>query len=169
MSGPVSASTARQLRDNGGYSPMALYVDAKSVYSAVSATMIRAPADKSLLCHVQYLRELLNNRVLSSLVWMDTRDMTADGLTKGAVDRGLLHKLMDGTMEIVHTAEEWHPRRYHEQSHEAGQVFFVPATIETNDTVSVGHVCAQRTGICGDEHMMSPSSNVPLGTMSIIT
>ena len=32
VSGPVSASTARQLRDNGGYSPMALYIDAKSVY-----------------------------------------------------------------------------------------------------------------------------------------
>ena len=55
--------------------------------------------------------------------------MTADGLTKGAVDRGLLlHKLMDGTMEIVHPAEEWHPRRYQEQTHaaEQSQVFFVP-------------------------------------------
>ena len=105
--------------------------------------MIRAPADKSLLCHVQYLRELLNNRVLSSLVWMDTRDMTADGLTKGAVDRGLLHKLMDGTMEIVHPAEEWHPRRYQEQTHatEQSQVFFVPTSIGTYDSVSVGHWC----------------------------
>ena len=88
-SGPLSAHTARQKRDDQGYVPTALCIDAKSVFAAVTASMIKAPSDKSLLCHVQYLRELLDNRVLQSLVWLDTRDMTADGLTKGAVPRDL--------------------------------------------------------------------------------
>ena len=48
----------------GGYIPVALYLDAKSVFAAISATFIKQPAEKSLLCHVQYLRELLDKRVL---------------------------------------------------------------------------------------------------------
>ena len=52
---------------------MALYVDAKSVYAAVTATNIRPPADKSLLSHVQHLRALLDRRSLSAIVWIDNR------------------------------------------------------------------------------------------------
>ena len=33
------------------------------------------------------MRELLDTKVLEALVWLDTRDMVADGLTKGSVDR----------------------------------------------------------------------------------
>ena len=67
-----------------------------SVYSAVTATYIKHPAEKSLLSHVQFLRELLDSHVLGALMWVDTRDMVSDGLTKGAVDRDALHKVMDG-------------------------------------------------------------------------
>ena len=74
---------------------MGLYIDAKSVYSAIIATNIKVPTEKSLLSHVQYVRELLDIRLLKIIVWMDTRDMVADGLTKGAVNRGALHRLMD--------------------------------------------------------------------------
>ena len=72
---------------SGGYSPISLYVDAKSVFAVVTATFAKTPAEKSLLCHVQYLRELLDKDVLQQIVWIDTRDMYADGLTKGAVQR----------------------------------------------------------------------------------
>jgi len=62
----------------GGYIPVALYLDAKSVFAAVSATFVKQPAEKSLLCRVQYLREFLDKRVLQYLFWLDTRDMGAD-------------------------------------------------------------------------------------------
>ena len=75
--------------------PLALYIDAKSVFAAVSATFIKLPAEKSLLCHVQFVRELLERRVLEYMAWIDTRDMTSDGLPKGAVSRELLHQVMD--------------------------------------------------------------------------
>ena len=65
--GPMSALEARQRRMQGGYIPVALYVDAKSVFAAVTATFIKQPAEKSLLCHVQYLRELLDKRVIEWL------------------------------------------------------------------------------------------------------
>ena len=87
--------------------PIALYVDAKSVYAAVTATFVKVPAEKSLLCHIQYLRELLDQQILQSLVWLDTRDMGADGLTKGAVLRTQLHMLMNGYMKIEHPCESW--------------------------------------------------------------
>ena len=48
----------------------------------------------SLLCHIQYIRELLDKGIIQYLFWIDTRDVIADGLTKGAVDRNALHTLM---------------------------------------------------------------------------
>ena len=104
---PVSAHEARIRRMSGGYVPIDLYLDAKSVFAAVTATFIKQPAEKSLLCHVQYLRELLDKGMLAYLFWIDTRDMGADGLTKGAVTRALLHTYMGGSMTLDHAYESW--------------------------------------------------------------
>ena len=86
---------------------MGLYIDALSVYAAVTATFIKVPAEKSLLSHVQYVRERLDRRVLQYLFWLDTRDMIADGLTKGTVDRGQLHQLMEGLLNISKPCKQW--------------------------------------------------------------
>ena len=40
-------------------------------------------------------------------MWIDTRDMYAAGLTKGAVDRSALHAIMAGTMKLSHPFEVW--------------------------------------------------------------
>ena len=103
----MSAAQARVRRMEGGYSPCALYLDAKSVFAAVTATFIKQPAEKSLLCHIQYLRELLDKRILHWLFWIDTRDMGSDGLTKCAVARTLLHQYMQGHMSLNHAYEQW--------------------------------------------------------------
>ena len=98
---------ARNKRMHGGYIPTALYFDAKSVYAAIIATFIKPPAEKSLLCHIRYIRELLDKGIIQFLFWIDTRDMTADGLTKGSVDRNTLHALMDGVQELQHEFAQW--------------------------------------------------------------
>jgi hypothetical protein len=105
--GPVTATEARTLSTSKGFMPMALYIDAKSVYAAITATCIKSPTDKALLCHILHIRELLDHRVLSSLIWLDTRDLTADGLTKGAVPREALHVMQDGHMHISHECCAW--------------------------------------------------------------
>lgn len=102
QSGPLLAHAARAFCDQGGLVPTRLYIDARSVYASVAASCIRAPSDKSLLSHMLHLRELIDNKVLTALAWIDTRDMLADGLTKGAVDRAALHQLMDGHMLLSH-------------------------------------------------------------------
>ncbi len=69
------------MRDTGGYAiTMTPQIDAMSVYAAVTATYIKHPAEKELLSHVQSIRELLG-----ALLWIDTRDMSSDGSTKGRV------------------------------------------------------------------------------------
>ena len=106
--GPQSTFSARQLREFGGWDvKLALYVDAMSVYAAVTATFIKIPAEKSLLSHIQYLRELLDTKVLEALAWIDTRDMVADGLTKGSVEREALHECMSGRWKLNHESKVW--------------------------------------------------------------
>jgi hypothetical protein len=106
--GPQSTFSARQLREFGGWDvKLALYVDAMSVYAAVTATFIKIPAEKSLLSHIQYLRELLDTKVLEALAWIDTRDMVADGLTKGSVEREALHECMSGKWKLNHESKVW--------------------------------------------------------------
>ena len=51
--GPLTPLDARDRRMEGGYIPCALYVDAKSVFAAVTATCIKVPTEKSLHCHIQ--------------------------------------------------------------------------------------------------------------------
>ena len=42
--------------------------------------------------------------------WTDTRDMLADGMTKGAIDRKDLHEVMAGNIRILHdTIRLWRP------------------------------------------------------------
>jgi len=113
QTGQCTAAQALQLREYGGYAvPAALYLDALSVYAAVTATFVKIPADNGVLVHCLYLRELLDNNILTALVWLDTRDMLADGLTKGAVERLALHQAMGGQVVLNHASDAklWRPK-----------------------------------------------------------
>ena len=106
--GAQCAAEAKALRETGGWNvELSLYVDAVSVYAAVTATFIKIPGEKSLLSRIQYIRELLDTKVLEALVWLDTRDMVADGLTKGSVGRDALHACMNGIWLLFHSAQSW--------------------------------------------------------------
>ena len=78
-----------------------------SVFAAVTAVQIKVPAESSLLSHIQFLRELLDNNVIEALAWSDTRDMLADGLTKGSVDRTALLDAMAGNVHVYHDYKLW--------------------------------------------------------------
>ena len=111
QTGAVTASNCVNLRDNGGYAvPMVLYIDALSVYAAIIATFIKTPADQSVLCHLQYVRELRDHDVLRALVWLDTRDMIADGMTKGSIDRSELHRAMEGLIKATQECKMRRPK-----------------------------------------------------------
>ena len=93
--GDCTIGSAGPQRDNGGYSiPMVIYIGAMSVFAAATASFIKIPIDNGMLSHVQYLRELLDSRGLTAICWTDTRDMVADGATKGSIDRRQMHICM---------------------------------------------------------------------------
>ena len=75
---------------------LSLWIDARSVFDAVKNTRLHQPAEKSLGGHVAWLREMIQHRVLTSVCWCDTRDMTADAMTKGTIPRDLLTAAMSG-------------------------------------------------------------------------
>ena len=58
-----------------------------------------------------WVRELLSLGVLRSVQWCDTRDMTADGHTKGVIDRKHLLDLMKGWQEFKHDLKRHVPHR----------------------------------------------------------
>ena len=106
--GDTSISTVKQLREFGGYTmPMALYAYAQSVFVAITSTYIKITADNGVLSHIQYLRELLDTKVLQWLFWVDTRDMCADGLTKGSVSRERIHDVMRGHLPLSKGTQGW--------------------------------------------------------------
>ena len=110
VTGDTSAACARNNRDNGGYKvPMVLLIDAMSVYAAITATFVKTPAESGVLCHLLFLRELLDKGILEALGWCDTRDMLADGMTKGAVDRDALHNVMEGEVSVKYPLKLWRP------------------------------------------------------------
>ncbi len=81
------------------------------VFAAAIATFITIPAEKSLALHVQFLRELLGRLVSRVLIWFDSRDVCADGFTKGIVDRAAIQEVTNGTMAIRHDTTNWTGRK----------------------------------------------------------
>ena len=108
--GPLTARAARRLREEGHFDvEINLLVDAMSLFAAVAATNPRVPAERSLLGHIFWLHELVLSHSIQ-LKWTDTRDMVADALTKGSIDRNALLQAMAGSYECVHPCKVYSKR-----------------------------------------------------------
>ena len=75
------------------YPPLDICVDAKAVYDAIGASDACEPAGCSLKLHRVSAGDRMTHGWIRKLYWVDTRDMLADCLTKGGIDRLLLHKV----------------------------------------------------------------------------
>ena len=106
--GPLRADEARKIREEGGLKVSAdALIDAKSVFDAVTASPLKAPTEKNLANHLFWVREWLEIGILDQLRWCDTRDMVADGLTKGAVEHKALFEVLRGEWHCEHDAMLW--------------------------------------------------------------
>ena len=109
--GPTTAEQLRKLKDDGGYStPFDMYTDSFSIFSYLRTQHLKFPAERGTYFHLAYLRELLEKGVIRSLTWVDTRDMFADGMTKGSLDRDALTAVMHGTWTLQHKYETHYER-----------------------------------------------------------
>ncbi len=61
--------------------------DARSLFDALKSEDSRTPTEVSMLYDLAALRESLVTKRIHRLWWIDTRDMIADGLTKGVIAR----------------------------------------------------------------------------------
>ena len=98
-----------EIHNNGGYPvECELFIDARAVYDSVTAKVVKTPADKILLLHALALRDHLEAGQLSKLSWIDTRDMVADALNKGSIDRGALRQFFEqGKWKLCHEVKSW--------------------------------------------------------------
>ena len=104
--GPLSPQSSINLRENGGYLiELYVWIDARSVFSAVENENFKYPTEKSLLSHISWIKQLTTSKIISILGWVDTRDMIADGMTKGSIDRSQLISAMKGYVRRLHPAE----------------------------------------------------------------
>ena len=90
--------------ESGGLTPrVEMAIDAWAVFDALTAQDASEPSESSLKLHVLAFRDRLFRGVCSILWWTDTRDMVADGLTKGGVDRRILTSVMNGTPTLLYS------------------------------------------------------------------
>ena len=76
--------------------PLDLCVDARAVYDAISASDACLPAGCSLKFHLISVRDRMAHGLVRKFYWVATRDMLADCLTKGGIDRLLLPSVSNG-------------------------------------------------------------------------
>jgi hypothetical protein len=102
LSGVMGPAQLLEIHNSGQHSLSAdLYLDAKSVFDSLVAKVPKTPADKVLLLHVLSLRQHLTAGQLRSINWIDTRDMIADALNKGSIDRGPLRALCENGLWVL--------------------------------------------------------------------
>ena len=81
--------------------------DSYRIFSHLAAAHLKLPAEKGAFYHLAYLREKLVSTHIGSYTWVDTRDMVADGLTKGRADRTSLIQMMHGAYNLDHVCHEY--------------------------------------------------------------
>ena len=111
--GVLTPEQLKHVREKGGLLlEVSLTTDAESVYKSLTSRDLKTPTEKTLLGHVSWIRELLQLGIVKTIRWCDTRDMTADGHTKGCIDRKLLLQVMSGMQKFQHAVKEHTPRRH---------------------------------------------------------
>ena len=90
--GPVSLTVARNLTEYSGVTfSIHCVTDARNLLLILRNVNMKNPAEKNFIVHLLWLKNKLENCVIKKLIWTDTRDMTADGHTKGSIRRTAIH------------------------------------------------------------------------------
>ena len=111
--GVLTPEQLKSIREQGGLAlEVTLTTDAESVYKSLTSRDLSVPTERTLLGHVSWIRELLQLGIVKTIRWCDTRDMTADGHTKGCIDRKLLLQVMSGMQKFQHAVKEHTPRHH---------------------------------------------------------
>ena len=91
---PNSTAASLTRMDETGTLPIVLQAvtDCKSLFDALKSDETQVPTESSLIMILLQIKESLRTGTLDSIAWVDTRDMIADALNKGAIAR---HDIME--------------------------------------------------------------------------
>ena len=68
----------------------------------------RTTTEPALTPHVRAYREMLDNKAIKAIGWVDNRDMIAGPLTKGKPQRNVINSVLNaGVYEIKHPVKLW--------------------------------------------------------------
>jgi len=88
--GRTDVALLRTIMEAGQFDlPLTLFVDNMSLFQSVTGTEVVCK-DAAMKLHALYLRQMLDRGMVTTLTWIDTRDMLADALTKGKISRDAL-------------------------------------------------------------------------------
>ena len=133
LEGPAqSADAKRPLAEGPGSFHTVLATDIMSMVSALTASAMRVPREKGLTIHMFWMKEQLLRALITTLQWLDTRDISCDGHTKGTVDRTMLKDLQRGHWKPHHPTNEYQLG----QRGNDGDASRPPATVDAETTAT---------------------------------
>ena len=82
--------------------------DNDGVFRAVTSENPKTASEPILTPHARAYREMLDNKQLGGIGWVDNRDMIADPLTKGKTRRNDLNIMLNcGIWNVKHSTLQW--------------------------------------------------------------
>lgn len=104
--GPFSPAELRAFREGCSTEfKVILVIDAMNLFQAWTGTSLKLPSEKSLFPHIAWLRDVVKCAP-THCAWCDTRDMLADGMTKGSISRSEILNAMIGIFSFKHQIHE---------------------------------------------------------------
>lgn len=99
------------LESGGLYPKFDFAVDARAVSDAIVASDVGDHQGSFVKFHLIPVRDRLAQGIIRRIHWADTRDIFADGLAKGSIDRSWLHNVCNVcSYELAHEAHT-HPKQ----------------------------------------------------------
>ena len=105
--GLTSLTEAKRLPEEGGWCFESMLVtDSMSLFQSATTRLLSCRLRNLLLLHLFWLRELIRKQILTGIKWCDTRDMTADGHTKGSVSQDASLSSVKGQLEYKYAVQD---------------------------------------------------------------
>ena len=106
--GVCSPEKLKSLRENGGLAlEVNLTVDNAEVFETSSNQELITPAEKTLLGHVMWIKELLKIGLLKSIRHCNAKDMIANGHINGVNSRVPILEAMHGRHKYLHRLQSY--------------------------------------------------------------
>lgn len=90
-------------QESGGFLPVYMVTDCKSLYDCIVTEMTPKPTDESSLLWLVWIRSMIENGTVNGVIWMSTQDQMSDALTKVMDNEKLRDLMQNGYLELKYS------------------------------------------------------------------